>query len=121
MIPINSSIVAAPFAQGAVTEEDMKQIASTIRADLAPEFVNVACTQLLCSHLLERYSQQHGQSVNTMVGTLARMVDAYAQDRGYSALDLRDAQATIERAGQSLAYISAIPSDAAIEAAVSQA
>ncbi|MDP2015497.1 MAG: hypothetical protein Q8M77_13860 [Hydrogenophaga sp.] len=120
MIPFNASFEATPLAQLVVLDDDLQQIASTIHADHDPELINVASTQLLCNHLLEHYAQNHGRSVAAMVRTLARMVDAYAQERGYSAFDLMAAKTSIEQAGQSLAYISAIPSDASIAAAASR-
>lgn len=94
--------------------DDLTQIASTINADHDPELINVACTQLFCNHLLEQYEQQYGRPVAAMVNTMARMVDAYAQEMGYSAFDLMDVQAAIDRAGQSMAYLSSIPSDAEV-------
>lgn len=101
--------------------DDMQQVVRAVHSLHDPEMIQVACTQLLCNRLLEQYEQQHGFAVAAMVGTLARLVDAYAESLGLSSFDVMDIQASIDRAHQSMAYIAAIPSDADIAAALAPA
>lgn len=97
--------------------DDMQQVSAAVTDAHDPELIHIACTQLVCEHLLKQYELQHGNPASLMLATLARMVDAYAQDQGYSSFDLMDAQAAIHRANATMAYLSAIPSDADIAAA----